>query len=63
MTPVPGAAPQIFQFTVRDEAIAKRVAEAEGKKVALHYKEKKGVPSSCFGETHYFISDVRTLGP
>jgi hypothetical protein len=63
MTPVPGAAPQIFPFTVRDEGVAKRVADAEGKKVALHYKEKRGIPSSCFGDTRYFISDVRVLSP
>ena len=63
MTPVPGAAPEIFLFTVRDDAVVKRIQAAEGKKVALHYKEKRGVPSSCFGETHYFINDVRPLGP
>ena len=61
MTPIPGAQPEIFSFTVRDEAVAKRVKEAEGKRVALHYKEKRGVPSSCFGDTRYFISDVRPL--
>jgi hypothetical protein len=63
MTPVPGAVPQIFEFTVPDPELAKRVAEAEGKKVALHYKEKRGIPSKCFGDTRYFITDVRPLGP
>jgi hypothetical protein len=63
MTPVPGAAPEIFRFTVRDEAVVKRIQAAEGKKIALHYKEKRGVPSSCFGDTPYFINDVRPLGP
>jgi hypothetical protein len=48
---------------VRDEAVVKRIKEAEGKKVSLHYKEKRGIPSSCFGDTHYFINDVRALGP
>jgi len=62
MTPVPGAAPQIFAFTVRDPAVAARITTAEGKRVALHYKEKRGVPSSCFGDTSYFISDVRIVG-
>src|SRR6188472_2443118 len=41
MTPVPGAAPEIFYFTVRDPGVVKRIHEAEGKKVALHYKEKR----------------------
>lgn len=63
MTPVPGSTPQIFAFTVRDLGVAKRIQDAEGKRVALHYKEKRGVPSSCFGDTSYFISDVRVLGP
>jgi len=63
MTPVPGSAPEIFRFTVRDDAVVKRIQAAEGKKVALHYQEKKGVPSSCFGDTRYFINDVRALGP
>ena len=62
MTPVPGAAPEIFHFTVRDEAVVKLVQAAEGKKVALHYTEKRGVPSSCFGDTRYFITGVRPLG-
>jgi hypothetical protein len=63
MTQVPGVPPLIFPFTVRDDAVAKRVAEAEGKKVALHYKEKRGVPSSCFGDTGYFVADVRVISP
>jgi hypothetical protein len=63
MNPVPGSAPEIFTFTVPDTAVAKRLQEAEGKKVALHYEEKRGVPSSCFGDTRYFITDVRALGP
>lgn len=63
MTPVPGSAPEIFYFTVRDKGVVKKIQEAEGKKVALHYKEKRGVPSSCFGDTRYFIADMRVLGP
>lgn len=63
MSPVPGAAPQIFAFTVPDDAVAKKMTELEGKKVSLQYEEKRGVPSSCFGDTKYFITDVRNLGP
>jgi hypothetical protein len=63
MTPVPGAVPTIFAFTVPDAQIAKKIDELEGKKVALHYEEKKGIPSSCFGDTRYFITDVRVLPP
>ncbi|MEP6653309.1 MAG: hypothetical protein ABJA82_08120 [Myxococcales bacterium] len=63
MSPVPGSQPQIFQFTVRDGELAKRITAAEGKKVALHYEEKRGLPSSCFGDTGYFVVEVRPLGP
>jgi hypothetical protein len=63
MTPVPGAVPTIFAFTIPKADIAKRIADMEGKKVALHYEEKKGIPSSCFGDTHYFITDARVLPP
>jgi hypothetical protein len=63
MTPVPGATPQIFSFTVRDDDTVKRIKDAEGKRVALHYREKRGIPSSCFGDTSYFISEIRVLGP
>ena len=61
MTPVPGAQPTIFTFSVRDDAVVKKIRDAEGKRVALHYKEKRGIPSSCFGDTNYFISDLRVL--
>lgn len=63
MTPVPGAAPEIFRFTVRDPNVVKGIEKAEGHKVSLHYKEKRGIPSSCFGDTRYFIHEVRTLDP
>jgi hypothetical protein len=61
MSPVPGSTPQIFDFTIPDGTVAKRIDELEGKKVALHYEEKRGLPSSCFGDTRYFVTDVRLL--
>ena len=63
MTTFPGTAPQIFTFTVPDDAVAKKVEDAAGQRVALSYEQHKGVPSSCFGETEYFITSVRTIGP
>ena len=62
MTTVPGTAPQIFQFSVRDDATARQIVEAAGQRVALNYEQHKGVPSSCFGETEYFITGVRPIG-
>src|SRR5260370_34350191 len=55
MTTVPGTAPQIFQFSVRDDATAYRIEQAAGQRPALAYQQHKGVPRSVFGETEYFI--------
>ena len=63
MTTVPGTAPQIFQFSVRDETAVRRIEQAAGQRVVLSYEQHKGVPSSCFGETEYFVTGVRTIGP
>jgi hypothetical protein len=58
---IPGAAPEKFLFTVRDEAVAKKVNEAAGKRVTLNYEQHKGLPSSCFGDTDYFVVDVKEI--
>ena len=58
---MPGAAPEKFLFTVRDEAVAKKVNEAAGKRVTLNYEQHKGLPSSCFGDTEYFVVDVKPI--
>jgi hypothetical protein len=63
MNPVPGSTPQLFPFSVRKEEVAARLRESEGKKVAISYEEKKGVPTSCFGETSYFVTAVRVVSP
>jgi hypothetical protein len=47
-----------FQFTVRDDAVAAALTQAMGKRVSLHYEEKVGLPSSCFGETRHYITKV-----
>ena len=62
MTTVPGTAPQIFQFSVRDDATADRIEQAVGQRVALSYQQHRGVPSTCFGETEYFVTGVRPIG-
>jgi hypothetical protein len=62
MTAVPDTVPQIFQFSVRYDAMARELMEAAGQRVALAYEQHKGVPSSCFGETEYFINGARPIG-
>jgi hypothetical protein len=55
---VGGVAPQIWYFSVRDEATAEQLRKAVGEKVQLHYTQHRGVPSSCFAETEYFVDGV-----
>jgi len=58
MISMPGAVPEKFPFTVRDGAVADQINRAMGKRVALHYEEKVGLPTSCFGDTRYFVTRV-----
>jgi hypothetical protein len=61
MLPVPGALPEKFLFTARDKSIVKKLNSSLGKRVALSYEQHKGIPTKSFGETEYFIKDVRDL--
>ncbi len=56
---IPGTMSEKFSFTVRNDAVAARVNQTMGKRVALTYHQHKGVPTSCFGETEYFVVDVK----
>ena len=58
---LPGAAPEKFLFTVRDAEVAKLVNAAVGKRVALTYEQHMGLPSTCFGETEYFVVGVKDV--
>jgi len=61
MVVLPGALPEKFFFTVFDENVAAAVNRNVGRRVALHYEEKVGLPTSCFGETRYYIKKVAPL--
>jgi hypothetical protein len=63
MVNLPGAMPEVFRFTVRDDAVAARINQSMGQRVALHYEQHRGVPSSCFGDTEYFVTEVRPVKP
>ena len=58
---MPGTQAEKFFFTVRDAAVAKRINETVGKRVRLIYEEHIGIPTSCFGESSYFVQDVQLL--
>nr|WP_315221480.1 hypothetical protein [uncultured Duganella sp.] len=59
LTSMPGAIPEKFEFSVRDENVAKQLTAATGKRVILSYSQHKGVPTQCFGETEYYITKVQ----
>jgi hypothetical protein len=58
---MPGAAPEKFLFTVRDEAVAQKISAAAGKRVTLNYEQHKGLPTTCFGDTDYFVTGVTEI--
>jgi len=63
MVNIPGAMSQIFTFTVRDAKVAEQINATLGKKVAMHYDQHRGLPTSCFGDTSYFVTSVQSVEP
>jgi hypothetical protein len=58
---MPGAIPEKFLFTVWDDGAADQINRVMGKRVTLHYEEKVGLPTTCFGETRHFVSKVLAI--
>ena len=61
MVTMPGAIPEKFPFTVRDALVAGKINDLAGKRVVLPYQQHKFIPSSCFGETEYFVTPAREV--
>jgi hypothetical protein len=61
MVSMPGAAQEKFYFTVWDDAVAEQINKAMGRRVSLHYEEKVGLPTSCFGETRHWVTKVTVV--
>ena len=61
MVSLPGTMAEIFAFTVRSDAVADKINRSIGKRVTLVYEEHRGVPGTCFGETGYFVVDVKAV--
>jgi hypothetical protein len=57
----PGQSAEKFLFTVRDDELAKKIESFAGARVALQYEEHKGIPTSCFGDTTYFVVDAAKM--
>ncbi len=55
---LPGTTVEKFYFTVHDDELAKKITRAMGRRVSLHYDEKVGLPTSCFGDTRYFVRAI-----
>jgi len=58
---MPGTTQEKFLFTVWDDGVAEQINKAMGKRVSLHYNEKVGLPTSCFGETRHFVTGIKIV--
>jgi hypothetical protein len=58
MVTMPGTAQEKFPFTVRSDDVAAQINKVMGKRVSLHYEEKVGLPTTCFGETRHYVDRV-----
>ena len=63
MVNVPGAAQERFPFTVRSDSLAHVMSKLMGSRVSITYEQHKGVPTSCFGETEYYVIAVEPAAP
>jgi len=61
MVSLPGSVAEKFIFTIWDENAAQQVNANIGKRVSLSYEEHIGLPSSCFGDTNYFVTGVKVI--
>ena len=61
MVTVPGGVGQTFGFNVRDAAVARKMDELAGHRVIVHYEQHKGVPSTCFGDSQYFVTGLDSI--
>ncbi len=61
MVAMPGATPEKFLFSVWEDKVAEEINRNMGKRVSLHYEEKVGIPTNCFGETRYFVTRINMV--
>lgn len=61
MVSIPGSMPEKFHFTVRDRAVAEQINKTVGRRVSLVYEQHKGLPTTCFGDTEYFVTTVKSV--
>jgi hypothetical protein len=56
---LPGTVAEKFPFSVRDPQVAAVLTPDIGKRMTVHYEQRKWVPTSCFGDTDYFVTAAR----
>ena len=61
MANLPGAMPPGFSFTVRSDSVANILNGMSGQRVAIYYEQHRGVPTSCFGDTEYFVTGAQRI--
>lgn len=61
MVTMPGSMPEKFLFTVWDDSVAEQLNRVMGKRVTIHYEEKVGLPTTCFGETRHYVTGVAAV--
>ena len=59
MVTLPGTVAERFPFTVHDASVAAFLNANVGKRVMLHYQQHKWVPTSCFGDTEYYVTAAK----
>jgi hypothetical protein len=55
---LPGTISEKFAFTVRDDTVAEEINRNVGNRVSLTYEQHIGLPTTCFGDTQYFVTGV-----
>ncbi|HKC97505.1 MAG TPA: hypothetical protein VKG20_05690 [Methylomirabilota bacterium] len=60
MVSMPGSTTEKFTFTVwdGDDSTVQQIFKLMGRRVNLHYEQKVGLPTTCFGETRYYVTKV-----
>lgn len=61
MVTTPGTLTEKFYFTVPGDSVAAKLNASVGKRMALHYEQHRWVPTSCFGDTEYFVTELRVM--
>jgi hypothetical protein len=61
MANLPGAMPEVFHFSSREDTVAARLLASLGRRVRIKYDEHVGIPVNWFGETPYFVVDMEIV--